>query len=197
MEKTQRKKVFQFTGLSGSGKTTLAIEVKKLLTEQGYTVEVLDGDEMRKSISADLGFSREDRLENMRRIARCAKESAADVVLIAAVNPYREGREYLRAHCQAELVWIRCQINVLKQRDPKGLYKKALLPNHDPRKLKNLTGVNDPFENPELADLTINTDKENINHSTERLFSYISEKLKQVDKHSPIKNLKEPLSKTL
>lgn len=191
MDKAPQKKVFQFTGLSGSGKTTLAIEVKKLLEKQGCTVEVLDGDEIRKSISADLGFSREDRLENMRRIALCAKKSSSNVVLIAAVNPYREGREYLREHCQAELVWIRCQISVLRQRDTKGLYKKALLPNNDPRKLENLTGINDPFEDPEQADFTIDTDKENVNRSTERLFNYIFVGLKNLDDTPEEKGFRE------
>lgn len=173
----REKKIFQFTGLSGSGKSTLALEVSKLLQEQGYTVQVLDGDEMRRSISAGLGFSRADRLENMRRIARYARESLADVVLIAVINPYAEGREYMRQDCRAALVWIRCGIDILKQRDTKGLYKKALLPDGDPAKLDNLSGVNDPFEEPEDANFVVDTDKDSIVRSAFHLGTYISGKL--------------------
>jgi adenylylsulfate kinase len=177
----QEKKVFQFTGLSGSGKTTLALEVGELLRAQGYTVQVLDGDEMRKTISAGLGFSREARLENMRRIAHYARESMADVILIAAINPYSEGRQYMREVCQASLVWIRCKVDILVQRDTKGLYKKALLPNGHAARLDNLSGVNDPFEKPENADCVIDTDKDTIAGSAFDLWTYISGQLCELE----------------
>ncbi|GAA4102873.1 adenylyl-sulfate kinase [Mucilaginibacter panaciglaebae] len=173
----RKKNIFQFTGLSGSGKTTLAFEVAKLLQERDYTVQVLDGDEMRKSISAGLGFSREDRLENMKRIACYARESLADVVLVAVINPYAEGRRYMRNNCEAPLVWIRCGVDILKQRDTKGLYKEALLPDGHPAKLGNLSGINDPFEEPQDADFVVDTDKDSIARSAFNLCAYISGKL--------------------
>lgn len=172
-----KKKIFQFTGLSGSGKTTLAFEVAKLLQGQGYTVQVLDGDDMRKSISVGLGFSREDRLENMKRIASYATGCLADVILIAVINPYEEGREYMRNKCQAPLIWIRCGVDVLKQRDTKGLYKKALLPDGHPLRVDNLSGINDPFEEPEDADFLVDTEKDSIACSASHLCAYISGKL--------------------
>jgi adenylylsulfate kinase len=177
----RKKKIFQFTGLSGSGKTTLALEVGTLLREQGYVVQVLDGDEMRKSISAGLGFSRSDRLENMKRIARYARECPADVVLIAVINPYAEGRDYIRHNTRAPLIWIRCGVDILKQRDTKGLYKKALLPDSHPARLGNLSGINDPFEEPQDADFVVDTDKDSIARSAFHLCAYISGKLCQRD----------------
>ena len=172
MQNKQRK-IFQLTGLSGAGKTTLASGVKERLGEQGYKIEVLDGDEIRKTLSADLGFTRSDRLEHLRRLAGIANTIEADVILIAVINPYAESRSFFRESCNAGLIWNRCNLAVLRQRDTKGLYQKAFLPEDHPAKLRNLTGVNDVFEEPSDADLIIDTDKTGIEESVRQICNYI------------------------
>ena len=165
--------VFQLTGLSGAGKTTLAYRVGQLLQSAGKTVVVLDGDEMRKQLSADLGFSRQDRLTHIQRIGRLVTSVSAQIVIIAAINPYREGRSYLESYCNAKLVWIKCSLDVLKERDTKGLYRRAQLPDNHPDKLNNLTGVNDPFDFPHHADYIIHTDTESPESSALKLYGFI------------------------
>src|SRR5690606_29428606 len=100
----------QFTGLSGAGKTTLATVASEGLAKAGYRVAVLDGDDLRKTISADLGFSRADRGEHLRRLAVLANETDADFVLIAVINPYQATRDYFREVCGAPLVWAKCAL---------------------------------------------------------------------------------------
>lgn len=170
------KQVFQFTGLSGVGKSTLAQEVKERLTVEGYGVEVLDGDELRKTLSVDLGFSERDRLEHLRRVAQLAIEVKADVVLIAVINPYEQGRLVFKDKCKAELIWLKCELEILKERDTKGLYHRAFLPQNHPDKLNNLTGVNAPFEKPTNVNLIVNTDNQTIGEAATRIFYYIINK---------------------
>jgi len=168
--------IIQFCGLSGSGKTTLANAVKTQLIEHKIPVEVIDGDEYRKVLCADLGFSKEDRNQNIRRLAFVAgKLSQYNIVtIICAINPYEAIRqEIVSIYKQVKTVHIDCDLPTLFIRDTKGLYTKASLPDDHPEKIHNLTGVNDPFEMPVSADLTIRTDMESVQESTQKLLELI------------------------
>ncbi|HWK56623.1 MAG TPA: adenylyl-sulfate kinase [Parapedobacter sp.] len=167
------KNIVQFTGLSGVGKTTLAVLAGDWLAVRGYNVAVLDGDELRKTLSADLGFSKADRLEHLRRLACLANETDADIVLLAVINPYQAGRSYFREICGAHLVWLKCALDVLRERDTKGLYARASLPEGHPDRLTNLTGVSDPYEEPIDADLVIDTGTDTLENSATKLVTYL------------------------
>ncbi|TPG42233.1 adenylyl-sulfate kinase [Flavobacterium pectinovorum] len=167
--------LIQFTGLSGSGKTTLAENVRQLLIEKSYKVEVIDGDVYRKTICKDLGFSKEDRCENVRRLFNVGRNfiGADTIVLMSVINPYESLRNELRNHEFVRTVFLDCSISNLIKRDPKGLYKKALLPDHDVNKINNFTGISDVFEVPSKADLVLKTDLETIPFSTHKLYNFI------------------------
>lgn len=167
--------LIQFTGLSGSGKTTLAENVRQLLIEKSYKVEIIDGDVYRKTICKDLGFSKEDRCENVRRLFNVGQNfiSANTIVLMSVINPYENLRNELRNHEFVRTVFLDCSIDNLIQRDPKGLYKKALLPDNDVNKISNFTGISDVFEVPVKADLVLKTDLETVPFSTYKLYNFI------------------------
>jgi adenylylsulfate kinase len=168
--------IIQFCGLSGSGKTTLAINVKELLRQQHISVEIIDGDEYRKVLCADLGYSKEDRNQNIRRLAFVASKLAQYniVPIICAINPYEAIRQEVRAtYKDVKTVFVDCSMEVLLQRDTKGMYKKAMLPEGHPEKITNLTGVNDPFEVPAAPDLIIRSDKETVAASAQKLAEFI------------------------
>ncbi len=171
--------IFQFCGLSGAGKTTLANALSNELDAKGYRVKVIDGDVYRQTLCKDLGFSRADRIENVRRLGIYATSLSEefDFIFIAVINPYEEGREILRESCNAKLVWIKCDIAVLINRDTKGLYQKALLPDGHPDKIYNLTGLNDVFENPVAVDLVVNTDLLSIEDSLQLAVGFMVGKL--------------------
>jgi len=171
----------QLTGLSGSGKSTIAIGVKKLLESNGFHVEVIDGDIYRKKLCPDLGFSKEDRHENIRRLGFVSNKFAENgiISILAAINPYEEIRKELSLYGpHVKTVWIDCNLDLLVKRDTKQLYKKAMLPDNHPDKIKNLTGVNDPYEAPENPGLTINTGIESEETSIRILFDYIMQNIK-------------------
>lgn len=168
--------IIQFCGLSGSGKTTLAQNVKILLEKQNINVEIIDGDEYRKILCADLGFSKEDRNQNIRRLAFVASKLSKYkiVTIICAINPYENIRQEIVANYKnVKTVFIDCNLETLIARDTKGLYKKALLPDDHPEKINNLTGVNDPFEIPYSSDLIVKSDSEPVEASTEKLAQFI------------------------
>lgn len=162
-----------FTGLSGAGKTTISRVVADELRTRGLKVEVLDGDVVRENLSKGLGFSKEDRDTNIRRIGWvCQVLSRNGVVAIAAaISPYRAIRDENRAKI-GRFVEVYCEapIEVLAERDVKGLYRKALA-----GEIKNFTGVDDPYEPPLKAEVTIHSDREAVRESVARVLSKLEE----------------------
>jgi adenylylsulfate kinase len=162
-----------FTGLSGSGKSTLAEIIERRFKEYGRNVEILDGDIVRTHLSKGLGFSREDRDTNIKRIAFVAGLlTRNDVVCIsAAIAPYREAREWARREVEDFVeVYVKCPIEVCRQRDVKGLYKLV-----DEGKIKNFTGVDDPYEEPDHPEVVVETDNETPTESVIRIFTKLIE----------------------
>jgi adenylylsulfate kinase len=161
-----------FTGLSGSGKSTLAQYLTPMLIGLGNKVEVLDGDEVRENLSKGLGFSKEDRDTNIRRIGYVANMLARNgvIAITAAISPYTSIRREVRARAQAPFVevFVHCPLDVVEQRDTKGLYKKARA-----GIIKNFTGISDPYEEPEQAEVVVDTSKETIEESAEKVISYL------------------------
>jgi adenylylsulfate kinase len=171
----------QLTGLSGSGKTTLAYSVKEELTLRGYKVEIIDGDEYRLNLCKELGFSKQDRITNLERLSFVAKilQRNGIIVILSAINPYEEIRNSIKnSNTNIYTVWVNCPLEKLIERDTKGLYKKALLPDNHPDKIYNFTGINDIYEEPTMPDLKIDTDLDTIEISKQKLLSYILDKLK-------------------
>lgn len=166
----------QLTGLSGSGKTTLSTIVANQLTMQGYRVEVLDGDLYRQRLWPELSFSAADRQENIRRLGFIGQRLIHHgvIVILAAINPYEQIRAELSTMmASSKLVYIHCDLPILIQRDTKGLYSRALLPDSHADKIINLTGINDPYEVPELPDFMIDTGIEKEDSSAQKLLKFI------------------------
>jgi len=162
-----------FTGLSGSGKSTLSQLVASRLCALGAKVEVLDGDITRTLLCQGLGFSREDREENIRRIGFvCELLSRNDVIAIAAaISPYRASRDELRKRIPNFIeIHMNCPVEVLIKRDVKGLYKKALA-----GEIKQFTGISDPYEDPIAPELTIDSSSESIESSVARILRRLQE----------------------
>jgi adenylyl-sulfate kinase len=158
-----------FTGLSGAGKSTLARMSAEELRRRSHRVEVLDGDEVRTNLSKGLGFSKEDRDTNIRRIGYvCGLLSRNGVIAVsAAISPYRAVRdEVRRSHQRFFEVFVKCPLPTLIERDVKGLYKKALA-----GEIKSFTGVSDPYEEPLEPELVIESDRESPEESLARLIS--------------------------
>src|SRR5919206_4099212 len=163
------------TGVPRAGKSTVAGLVAGRLRALGIDrVEVLDGDVVREGLCRDLGFSREDRTENIRRIAFVSKLLTRNgvAVIVAAISPYREDRELAREEIQSFLeIWCKASVEVCASRDYKGLYEKAMR-----GEISNLTGVNDPYEEPLEADLVLDTENESAEESAERVIALLEEK---------------------
>ncbi len=162
-----------FTGLSGAGKSTLAQLVEQHLKNHGVKVEVLDGDVVRTHLSKGLGFSREDRDTNIKRIAFvCSLLTRNGVICIsAAISPYREARTWAREEIGNFVeVYVKCPIDVCQERDVKGLYKLVA-----EGKMKNFTGIDDPYEEPLHPELVVETDKETVEESVARIFAKLEE----------------------
>ncbi len=171
--KDQKGFTVWFTGLPCSGKSTIADKVAEILRNKGLKVERLDGDIVRKNLTRDLGFSREDRNENIRRVTFVAKLLTRNgvAVLSSFVSPYKEIRNYARKEIGNFVeVYVKCPIEVCIQRDVKGLYKKAMT-----GEIKDFTGVSDPYEEPENPELILETDKETLEESVEKVIKKLKE----------------------
>jgi adenylyl-sulfate kinase len=162
-----------FTGMSGAGKSTISERVYARLKESGAKVELLDGDVVRTHLSKGLGFSKEDRDTNIRRIGFvCELLSRNGVIAIAAaISPYREVREEVRSRIGNFVeVYVHCPIEVLAERDVKGLYKRALA-----GEISSFTGVSDPYEPPANPEITVDSSRESLDESVEKVWSRLRE----------------------
>jgi adenylylsulfate kinase len=161
-----------FTGLSGSGKTTITTHLVKELRRRGSKLEVLDGDIVRENLSKGLGFSKEDRDTNIRRIAFVADLLSRNgvPVITAAISPYRDIRDEARKKMGERFIEVYTQapLEVCEERDVKGLYAKARA-----GEIKEFTGISDPYEPPENAELVIETDKQSPEESAQQILDYL------------------------
>jgi adenylylsulfate kinase len=161
-----------FTGLSGAGKSTLAEALRDRLLARACRVQILDGDEVRQNLSKGLGFSKEDRDTNVRRIGYVSRLLSRNgvVVITAVISPYREVRDEIRASHEARFVevFVDCSLDELVRRDRKGLYAKALSGQID-----HFTGVSDPYEAPAAAELTVHTDREPVEASLSTIVEWL------------------------
>ena len=171
----------QFTGLPGAGKTTIAQELFNRMTKQGHDIEIIDGDEYRINLCSDLGFSRKDRIENIRRLAFVAHKIAdkGKISVIAAINPYEDSRKFLKEHSQKYMtVFVNAPLDVVVQRDTKGLYKKALLPVDDPNHIPQFTGISDPFDKPIDVDVCVDTHEMTLDACVRKIEKVIKNRMK-------------------
>ena len=164
------------TGLSGSGKSTIAVELEHALIENKHQTYILDGDNIRHGLNKNLGFSPEDRTENIRRIGEVAKLfTEANIITITAfVSPYREDRDNVRRlldHGGFIEIYVKCSLEVCEARDTKGLYKKART-----GEVKDFTGISAPYEEPLNPELTIDSSKLSVEASTRAILNYLEEK---------------------
>lgn len=164
-----------FTGLSGAGKSTLATYLAPILVERGKKVEILDGDEVRENLSKGLGFSKEDRDTNIYRIGYVANMLARNgvVSITAAISPYSAVRDEVRKRSQAAFVevFVEAPLEVVEERDTKGLYKKARA-----GIIKNFTGISDPYEAPTNPEVVVHTGPESIEQSAKKILDYLASK---------------------
>jgi adenylylsulfate kinase len=173
----QRGATIWFTGLSGSGKSTIAVALETALYDQSKMSYRLDGDNVRLGINKNLGFSEQDRKENIRRIGEIAKlfGDAGTIALSSFISPYKADRdEVRRLHAAANLpfveVFVDCPLAVAEHRDPKGLYKKARA-----GEIKNFTGIDDPYEAPENPELHLQTDKMTLEEEVTIIIDYLTQ----------------------
>lgn len=168
--------VIWLSGLSGAGKSTLAIAAQRTLLKQGLRVSVLDGDILRKSLCSDLGFSQQDRSENLRRVAEVAKilSENGNIVICSFISPLKSQRDTSQAILKDKFfeVFINSALAVCEKRDTKGLYKKARS-----GEILNFTGISSKFEAPTNPHIKIDTDHESIEESTEKLVRFIYKSL--------------------
>jgi adenylylsulfate kinase len=165
------------TGLSGAGKTTLTNELVPRLRDQGLSVEVLDGDEVRTNLSKGLSFSKADRDANVRRIGYVSRLLSRNgvTVIAAAISPYRDVRDEVRSQIESDgtvfiEVFVKASLDTLVTRDVKGLYRKALA-----GEIKEFTGVSDPYEEPVRPELIIDTDRESVSEGIVRVLDKLEE----------------------
>jgi adenylylsulfate kinase len=162
-----------FTGLPCSGKSAIADRVADILKGKGYYAERLDGDIVRQDLTRDLGFSKKDRDENIRRVTFVAKLLTRNgvIVLTSFISPYREMREHARTQIGSFLeVYVKCPVDVCAKRDVKGMYQKAMR-----GEIKEFTGVSDPYEEPEKPELLIESNTETLEQSVGRVMAKLGE----------------------
>ena len=167
-----------FTGLSGSGKSTVAVALEGVLHDMGVLCYRLDGDNVRFGINKNLGFSEEDRAENIRRVGEISKlfVDSGVLVLSSFISPYQRDRELVRQiHEEAGMafieVFVDCSLEAAESRDPKGLYKKARA-----GEIKNFTGIDDPYEAPENAEIHLRTDKQTLEDEVTQILEQLRER---------------------
>jgi bifunctional enzyme CysN/CysC len=181
--------VFWFTGLSGSGKSTLAMAVEKELFESGYNTYVLDGDNVRHGLCSDLGFSPEDRAENIRRVGEVAALQAdAGLICVSAfISPYRDDRDQARCAAPARFheIYVKADLETCEKRDVKGLYKKAR-----EGKISEFTGISSPYEEPENPELVVDTQHNDIESCVKQIVTYIESCVKLKEDSSKKKKAK-------
>jgi len=167
-----------FTGLSGSGKSTVAVALEQVLLNNDKHAYRLDGDNIRHGLNKNLGFSAEDRAENIRRIGEVAKlfADAGIITLSSFISPYRQDRDRVRQlHEEAGLpfleVFVDCSLEEAEKRDPKGLYKKARA-----GEIKGFTGIDDPYEAPEQPELTLKSDQQSLEEELEQVMELLEQR---------------------
>ncbi|HIJ21671.1 MAG: adenylyl-sulfate kinase [Gammaproteobacteria bacterium] len=175
-QNNHKSMVLWFTGLSGSGKSTLAHAVEEQLHRIGCRTFVLDGDNVRHGLNGDLGFSSEDRKENLRRVGEMSKLfiESGTIILTAFISPFRKERRQVRSmmpHGDFIEIYVNCPIEVCEKRDVKGLYRRART-----GEVKEFTGISSPYEIPQSADLTVNTDLQTLEESVENIIDLLKEK---------------------
>ena len=175
-QNNHKSMVLWFTGLSGSGKSTLAHAVEEQLHRIGCRTFVLDGDKVRHGLNGDLGFSSEDRKENLRRVGEMSKLfiESGTIILTAFISPFRKERRQVRSmmpHGDFIEIYVNCPIEVCEKRDVKGLYRRART-----GEVKEFTGISSPYEIPQSADLTVNTDLQTLEESVENIIDLLKEK---------------------
>ena len=167
-----------FTGLSGSGKSTIAVELEGILNEMGVLAYRLDGDNVRLGINRNLGFSADDRTENIRRIGEIAKlfVDAGVIALSSFISPYRADRDQVRAlHDEADMdfieVFVDCSLQAAESRDPKGLYRKARA-----GEIRNFTGIDDPYEEPTRPEIHLHSDRQTLEEEVNQILGLLRER---------------------
>ncbi|QQE79202.1 adenylyl-sulfate kinase [Alicyclobacillus sp. SO9] len=173
--KGHKSAILWFTGLSGAGKSTVSVEVERQLHMRRINTYILDGDNMRHGLNKNLGFSPEDRKENIRRIGEVSKlfVDAGVVVLSAFISPYQADRNLVRELVDEDEfieIYVKCSLAECEKRDPKGLYKKARL-----GEIKQFTGIDAPYEEPVAPELVVETDKQTLDESVQQVISYLED----------------------
>ena len=176
MEFKHKSGLVLLTGLSASGKSTIAHFVERGLFNQKVHAYVIDGDNVRHGLNSNLGFSREDRKENIRRIVEVSKlfVDAGMIVLAAFITPYKEDREFIRGSFDKDSfleIYVKCPVEVCEHRDPKGQYKKARA-----GLIKGYTGIDSPYEEPENSDLVVDTDKVDIKTAGHMIIDFLGDR---------------------
>jgi adenylyl-sulfate kinase len=174
--KGQKPCILWFTGYSGSGKSTIADALETRLAEMGYHTYLLDGDNIRHGLNRDLGFSAEDRTENIRRIGEAAKlfVDAGIIVLTAFISPFRSDRRMVREIVEDDEfieIFVDTPLEVCEQRDPKGLYAKARC-----GEIRDFTGIDSPYEAPERPEVHLHPDRDSVEQSVERIIKGLEER---------------------
>lgn len=162
-----------FTGLSGAGKTTICKRLETILRERNMKVESLDGDVVRKHLASDLGFSQKDRYANIERVAFVAEVLTRNGVCVLAsfISPYQQMRDYCRKEIGDYVeVYVKCDIDECVRRDVKGLYQKAIR-----GEISRFTGISDPYEEPVDPDVIVETDKETVEESTDKVVRFLED----------------------
>ena len=173
----QKPILIWLSGISGSGKSTIANELEKKLYENNFLSYLLDGDNIRIGLNKDLGFTDDDRKENIRRISEVSRLmlDAGLIVITAFISPFKEERQLAKSLVLEEnyfLVHVDCSVEKCEERDVKGLYKKARA-----GEIKNFTGIDSPYEVPENPNLIVNTERESVDESVKKIFNAIKGKI--------------------